>query len=187
MEVEVFISNLEQSFDGTSYEVVLEEEDLGRTLKIQIGPYEGLLIKKAMEGIQSRRPLTHDLFVSTLESLDAELSYVSIHHEEGGVYFAKLCIAIEKKYIEVDSRPSDAICIAELYGASIMVDDSLFSQSSKTRPSPKKENSLVNKAKESPLDSLELSLEKAIENEDYETAASLRDKIKNFKLNKKKK
>jgi hypothetical protein len=56
--------------------------------------------------------LTHDLLVSVVESLGAQLQDVVISELKDHTYFAKLRIRKEGELVEIDARPSDAIAVA---------------------------------------------------------------------------
>ena len=83
-----------------------------RTFPILIGIFEATSIDRRVKQYQSPRPLTHDLLVSIVESLGAELQDVVISELKEHTYFAKLRVRHEGELIEIDARPSDAIAVA---------------------------------------------------------------------------
>jgi bifunctional DNase/RNase len=82
-----------------------------------IDPAVGLSINTVMSGQTSPRPLTHDLYMLTLQAFGAKVSRVIINAVDGDVFFARLILTAEneimdRKIIELDARPSDCLAIA---------------------------------------------------------------------------
>jgi len=72
------------------------------------------------------RPLTHDLYLSTLQAFGAQVSRVVIVNMENEIYYARLILEAEneimqRKIIELDARPSDCLAIAVRSGAPVYV------------------------------------------------------------------
>ena len=98
---------------STNYAVVLGERgDGARRLPVIIGSQEAQAIAIAIEGLESSRPMTHDLFKNTLEILRAGVREVIINDLREGVFFARLVLDRDGEIIEVDSRTSDALALA---------------------------------------------------------------------------
>lgn len=94
-------------------------------LPIWIGPNEAAAIAMTMQGVVPPRPLTHDLFVSTLRSLGTHLSSVRITRLSDGVFFAELVLDDQ---VIVDARPSDAIALALRASVPVMVADQVLDE-----------------------------------------------------------
>lgn len=94
-------------------------------LPIWIGPNEAAAIAMAMQGVTAPRPLTHDLFIATLEQLGAPLRSVRITRLEDGVFYGELVLG-EQGTTVVDARPSDAIALALRAGAPVLVADAVL-------------------------------------------------------------
>ncbi len=92
--------------------VMLREVDGERSFPIVIGIFEATSIDRRMKGIQSPRPLTHDLLASVIDHLGGDLQDIFISELSEHTYFAKLRIRKDGEIIEVDCRPSDAIALA---------------------------------------------------------------------------
>lgn len=94
--------------------VILRTLGESRYLPIWIGPFEANAIALALESIQPKRPMTHDLLRSMLESLGATLARIEIHTVLDGTFHARLIVRREEtgEPTEVDARPSDAIALA---------------------------------------------------------------------------
>ena len=92
--------------------IYLKEVEGDRQFPILIGLFEATSIDRRVKKHPSPRPLTHDLLVSTVESLGAELDSVIVSELRDHTYFARLRIKVDGELVEVDARPSDAIAIA---------------------------------------------------------------------------
>jgi len=83
---------LEISLVSSHRIVVLKEPESERYLPIWIGPCEAESISVGVKGIDTPRPLTHDLMVNILDALDARLSYVYINDLADNTFFATLLV-----------------------------------------------------------------------------------------------
>ena len=113
--------------------VVLLEDEASRIVPVFVGLSEAISIYHALSGSVSPRPTTHDLFVSTLETLGARISGVLIDDLDGGVYYARLSVSINSVEREVDARPSDCMAIALRSGAPITIQEKVVLESSMER------------------------------------------------------
>ena len=178
---------------GGAYALILKEVNGNRRLPIIIGAAEAQSIALEMEGIKPPRPLTHDLIKNIITSFGSELSDIVIDELRDGTFYAKL--NIDSRLI--DSRPSDAIALAVRYGVQIFVaaavmDEASFlpeeeeeeEQQQPPAPSGKKEKSKSSPAppKMTKLEQLNSQLKDAIDKENYEKAAQLRDEIRKLEL-----
>ena len=101
--------------------VVLQREDEAAFLPIWIGLCEANAIALQMEGVSSPRPMTHDLLLSLIQSLDYSLEHVLIHTLQDNVFFARLHLrANGGRIVEIDARPSDAVALALRASAPIL-------------------------------------------------------------------
>jgi bifunctional DNase/RNase len=189
MEILGLSSNHSQS---GSFTLVMGEVEGVRRLPIVIGMFEAQAIAIEIEKIIPNRPMTHDLFKSFSDSFQFEIEKIVISEFKEGVFYAKIHSKSEKALVEIDGRPSDAIAIAVRFGAPIFCTEKVLSEAGiefaeedkeeTTKKSSKsvsgkgaapKENSL----KDFSLDKLNTMLDKAIDDEDYEKAARIRDEI----------
>jgi bifunctional DNase/RNase len=120
---------------NTPMVLLREREGRGRLLPIFIGNVEATAIHYALEEIEPPRPLTHDLFASTLENLAVTIERVVITEMREHTYYAELHLRLAGREHVVSSRPSDAIALAVRSGASIHVDDDLLDEVGQ-EPSP---------------------------------------------------
>lgn len=92
--------------------VLLREEEGGRHLPIFIGPPEATAIVYALQGMDTPRPMTHDLFTTVLDELGAELERVVITDLQEGTFYAELELRRDGTSLRISARPSDAIALA---------------------------------------------------------------------------
>ncbi|PXA02882.1 hypothetical protein DDZ13_14800 [Coraliomargarita sinensis] len=83
----------------------------------------GEAIQRAVSGEQTERPLTHDLMLTMLDGLGAEVERVVISDVQQGTFYARLILSMENelghKIVEIDARPSDSIVLALASGKPI--------------------------------------------------------------------
>lgn len=176
---------------GGAYALLLKEVYGVRRLPIIIGSFEAQSIALELEGIKPPRPLTHDLLKNVIDHLGATLSEVIIDELRDNTFFAKIKIDISSLTHEIDSRPSDAIALAVRTGTPLFVSDEVmrlasFVPSAEEQIEENADNpELAEKDSKGPkhstqetrLAQLQNQLREAIEKEDYERAAKLRDEI----------
>ena len=166
-----------------SYTIILKELDGTRALPITIGAFEAQSIALELEGVTPIRPMAHDLIKTLIYSTNIILTEVLLCDFKDGVFFSRL--VFDEEVFEIDCRPSDAIAIALRCNAPVYVSEDILEEVglesqleiSATSDAMKKVSSIAPKSK---IDALEHRLEKAIQDEDYEVAAQIRDEIKKF-------
>ncbi|HAP34817.1 MAG TPA: hypothetical protein DCQ28_02315 [Bacteroidetes bacterium] len=168
-----------------AYALILKETNGKRKLPIIIGAFEAQSIALELEGMKPPRPLTHDLMRNIIDLFAISLNEVCINELRDGTFYAKLTIEGLSETQEVDSRPSDAIALAVRYGAPIFVGEEVLNEAGiisededETEESLTKEESSPVKKPVTKIEQLQTSLKEAIEKEDYEKAAKLRDDIR---------
>ena len=92
--------------------VILTDVEGKRILPIWIGHYEANAIEMELEGIKAPRPMTHDLFKNIIDNIGGKVKKVSVCDLHSNTFYAVITISVNKKTIEIDARPSDAIAIA---------------------------------------------------------------------------
>ena len=101
----------------TNQPIVLLREDGGtRFLPIFIGSPEATAIVYALQGTETPRPMTHDLFKTVLDDLGTKVLQVVITELHDGTFFAEIEFARDGGTYRISSRPSDAIALAVRYG-----------------------------------------------------------------------
>jgi len=124
--------------------VVLLEDEQARVVPIFVGLSEAISIHHALSGELSPRPMTHDLFISVLESLSASITNVLIDDLEGGIYYARLTIKSDSKQSEIDARPSDCLALALRAKAPIEVQERVISDAGISKSDMEKLTSIDN-------------------------------------------
>ena len=120
--------------------VVLHDIDNRRALPIWIGSAEASSIIRKIENLPVTRPMTHDLIISIIEKVGFQISKVEINDVEKETYYAKIILEnTEGKFIEIDSRPSDASAIAIRVDAPIFVTANVLSNGSVSTDSSRDE------------------------------------------------
>ncbi|MCZ6652498.1 MAG: bifunctional nuclease family protein, partial [Planctomycetota bacterium] len=92
MDVRMDLARIIIRDDDEQQIIVLAERDGERQFSIVVGLYEGWAIRRRVNGVESPRPMTHDLLANIIEDLDAELEKVVIHDIREHTFFAKLVI-----------------------------------------------------------------------------------------------
>jgi uncharacterized protein len=181
--------------DVGHFALVLAEADGNRRLPIIIDGYQARAIALELEKIKPNRPMTHDLFVSIARTFGIELKEVVITELREGIFYARLTFEFEGEQYEIDSRTSDAVAIgvrfdvpiytteAVLAVAGIEVKDSESDEADDFFPGDDEAESLesaedaIEETEQDRLESLRTEMNNAINDEDYERAARLRDEI----------
>jgi len=182
-KIQVDILGLQTSpASGGAYALILKEVSGNRRLPIIIGAFEAQSIALEMEGIKPPRPLTHDLMKNLIETMGADLGEVIISELRDSTFYAKLMFDAQ----EVDARPSDAIALAVRFGSPIFVAEKVMDEAGFLPDAEEPEGGEAaspakgKEGKPNKLETLRAALKEAVEREDYEKAAQLRDEIRNI-------
>lgn len=193
IKLEILGLSSSQSQSG-SFALVLGEESRSRRLPIIIGMFEAQAIAIEMENIVSTRPMTHDLFRSFAESFHFDLEEIIINDLKDGVFYAEI-VCVDKRdgrRLSLDARPSDAVAISLRFSAPIYTYDSIMEEAGislsdmegeevreqeENQEGQDKEKE-PQRLEEMSASQLEERLQEAIEREDYEEAARIRDEMK---------
>ncbi|NBP50216.1 MAG: bifunctional nuclease family protein [Actinobacteria bacterium] len=120
--------------------MVLREVDAPRRiLPIFIGAPEAASIHHATTGIVPERPLTHDLLVGVLRSLEASLQRVVVTEVRDHTYYAELHLSVGERAVTVSCRPSDAVAVAVRTGSPIFAEADLMDEAGRAAPEPRQE------------------------------------------------
>jgi len=171
---------------GGAYALVLGEVEGNRRLPIIIGAFEAQAIALELEKIQPPRPMTHDLLRDTFEAVEVDVTEVVIDELREGTFFAKIRYRHDGEEHQLDSRPSDAVALAVRVDAPIFVAPAVLDEAGIVAEDESDISSLAEQAEETSapeeeegteLEQMQKQLEEAVEEEDYERAAELRDEI----------
>jgi uncharacterized protein len=184
-----------------AYALILNEVDGERKLPIVIGAFEAQSIAIALEKeIKPPRPLTHDLFKNFAERFDIVVKQVIIHKLVDGVFYSSIICERDKIEEIIDARTSDAIALALRFAAPIFTYKNILDKAGiylkgNNAEGDKDLNELdgvlstpdtfgleeSNQSGETyakhSLSELHQLLEGAVNDEDYEKAAKIRDEI----------
>lgn len=183
-KVQLVVLGLSASPASTNaYALIMKEVDGERRLPIIIGGFEAQAIALEMEGVLPPRPMTHDLIKNLIDKFGANLSEVHINDLNDGTFYAKLLF--DSLGIEVDARPSDAVAIAIRCNAPIFVNDNILDETGivpqEEAPNEPETSDEFMKSAEKPkskVEQLQIQLDKAVNDENYEKAAEIRDELK---------
>ena len=199
IKLEILGLSSSQSQTG-SFALVLGETEGNRRLPIIIGMFEAQAIAIEIEKIIPNRPMTHVLFKSFASTFHFHVDEIVISDLKEGVFFAKIICTDGLKKTEIDARPSDAIAIGLRFDSPIFTYENILAEAgivltdeeeeeekekekAETRESKakvKKEASSSRKSedyKNYSVEKLNELLKDAIDKEDYERAAKIRDEL----------
>ncbi|HEY8513604.1 MAG TPA: bifunctional nuclease family protein [Cyclobacteriaceae bacterium] len=192
IKLEILGLSSSQSQAG-SFALVLGETEGNRRLPIIIGMFEAQAIAIEIEKIIPNRPMTHDLFKSFANNFHFTVEEIIISDLKEGVFFAKIVCSDGLKKIEIDARPSDAIAIGLRFDspiftyenilaeAGIVLTDEAEEEKAETEKAPaqraRRESPRKDDLKNYSVERLNELLKEAIDKEDYERAAKIRDEL----------
>ena len=172
-----------------AYVLILGDKLSQRRLPIVIGGSEAESIAVGIEKHKSGRPHTHDLFLRFAKEFGIEIMEVVINRFRDGIYYAMLVCKQGDDLTMIDARPSDAIAISVRVGCDIYAYESVMEEAGIVMEDMEKQetdesgDSHINKGvSQTSLDLLDLEtledlLQEAIDDEDYQKAAEIRDEI----------
>ncbi|MCX7038806.1 MAG: bifunctional nuclease family protein [Spirochaetes bacterium] len=178
--------------------VLVRPLGLDVAVPIFIAPLEAQSILIGLGSVKMPRPLTHDLLITVLENLEATVNRVEITALREGTYYAKLILESSGSEITIDARPSDCLALAVRMKCPIYIDEAVVDEAGisvkmveeKNREAKQEESSeqarettdavteILPLAQEAEMAGLRKRLDAAIEEENYEEAARLRDRIR---------
>jgi bifunctional DNase/RNase len=168
--------------------ILLKSREDNRALPIFIGQLEAQSIIIALSDARPVRPLTHDLIKTMLEDLSCSIVRVEVCDLINDTFYGKIIIEHNGLPVEFDSRPSDAIALAvrtqaPIFVAAKVMDEAkiIIEENETVTEEAKTEDDPVPVAQAGPVaqvEDLKQQLDKAINQEQYEEAAKLRDLIR---------
>jgi bifunctional DNase/RNase len=176
-----------------SFALVLGESKGKRRLPIIIGMFEAQAIAIEIEKIMPNRPMSHDLFKSFAHEFDYTIKEIVISDLKEGVFFAKIVCESQDKIVEIDARPSDAIAIGLRFKAPIFTYETILAEAgiefsgeeeeelgdikTELMGEKKKKEKKPESLKDHSIEKLNELLKSAIDQENYERAAKIRDEL----------
>lgn len=108
--------------------VLLKETTGERYLPIWIGAVEATAIAFALQGIETPRPMTHDLLRDILTETQVQVERILVSELKDRTFFATIQMHRDGRSSEVSSRPSDAIALAVRINAPIFAAEDVLDQ-----------------------------------------------------------
>ena len=192
-EMEVIAVQLEPN---SSHPLVwLKDKDQTVFLPIAIGNFEAIAISLALHDEPPPRPISYDLLCAIMDGFNVRVEQVLVSALRDETFFAEITIVRDGESVVIDSRPSDALALALRVDAPVFVADQVIAEAGLSVEQDVSfegdENiaALVRSAgaddatEEAPdqvtqqVDALKARLQEAVELEEYEEAARLRDEI----------
>lgn len=186
-KVELVIQNITNSqAEAGAFALLLGEVEGSRQLPVIIGASEAQAMMIFVKGIKPPRPLTHALFASCLDALGVSLLRVLIYKVDNGVFYSYIYLKADEAIIRVDARTSDAVAMALRMKAPIFIyEEILESEHLRTGSEAFQKNPLEDipdpdayeSFREFSINMLYRELIDAVNSENYERAARIRDEI----------
>lgn len=189
-QVKILGLSYSQSQSG-SYVVVLSEKKGMRKIPVIIKPADAQQIAVKLEGIKSARPLTHDLFKSMTDIFSISLKGIHIYSLLEGIFYSKMVLTNGFEDYDVECTIGDGLALSLVYKCPIWVNEDIIDSSGiiinddGTQPEDSEEETETETKVNITVEDLQHMMENAIENEEYEIAAQLRDRISKMKDEKK--
>jgi bifunctional DNase/RNase len=174
-----------------SYVLVLSEKKGNKKIPLIIKPTEAQRIALDLEGIKSPRPLTHDLVKSVTDAFGIDVQEVFIYSLAEGIFYTKIIASNGIEEVEIECTGGDGIALSVIYKCPIYVTTEILDSvgiviaddGSGLSHDLDDEGEIYDSPKEISIsiEDLEHMMNDAIENEEYEIAAEIRDRISKLK------
>ena len=188
-KVKLNIVGLSSGQSNGSYTLILGEEHGKRKLPIIIGSFEAQAIAIEIEKIVPFRPMTHDLFLNFARTFGVNIVEVEIYNLVDGVFHAKLICEVDGETREIDARTSDSIALAVRFKCPIYTHEHIMAEAAMIFTEDMTEDDMIemdefnnesrgsNEIGRLSDEELEQKLTEALQVEDYQRAAILRDEL----------
>ena len=113
--------------------IYLSESGGSRGFQIVIGNNEACEIHRVVHGVESKRPLTHQLTLSAIEALGGRIDSIDIVDLKLNTFYAQIVLQTrDHEPAVIDARPSDAIALALRAKCRIRVAEEVLAEASRT-------------------------------------------------------
>lgn len=165
---------LSKASDDRAYVMILKERDGIRKILVVIGYAEAQAVAFAMKGIETKRPITHDLFKNFADALGTAMQCVTINKISDGTFYSNMLFRKGEELCEIDARTSDAVAVALRFNAPIYIEEDLLE-----RVSIRDEwNGAISiPITVADIDTLRNVMDKAVKDENYELALKIKEEI----------
>jgi bifunctional DNase/RNase len=153
-----------------------------RAVPIFIGQLEAQSILFGLASVPVPRPMTHDLLISVMEKANITVDRVEITDLKDRTFYSRLLLKQGMKKMVVDSRPSDSLGIASRVRCPIFIAESIVDEAGVAVNLISEDEVQLNVGDpvQQERERLEGELQKAVDEENYEEAARLRDRLKDL-------
>lgn len=166
---------LQRASNDKFYIAILREKEGMRSLPILVGLLEAQAIAMYLREVSTERPMLHDLLANIADAFAVHIREVYIYKVKNGVFYSYLVCEQHGQIVNVDARTSDAIAVALHRGCPICIDEELLNTQCMHDEGGGAYSMPITIMDTNVLRSV---LQTAIEREDYELAAHLRDVIR---------
>lgn len=151
-----------------------------RAVPIFIGQLEAQSILIGLGKVPMPRPLTHDLMITIIEKLGMNIERIEINDLKDATFYARIITKQGMKKFVFDSRPSDALSLATRIKCPVYIAEYIVDEASIPLSMISDSDQMSQSVSSSVLEELQRTLEAAVEEENYEEAARIRDRIREF-------
>lgn len=160
-----------------AYALLLKQHQGELCIPIVVGVSEAQSILSRLENIIPPRPLTHDLMLSLFHAFGISLDEVLIYKFSEGVFMSRLKLSNNEHNLELDSRTSDAVALALRTNAPIYTTQEVLDKTGFTLKDDEKAKRAKRSINDLSVEELKMRLNRAVELEKYELAASIQKTI----------
>ena len=126
---EVELYRIVHSDQSPECQMYLREKDKGRVFPVIIAMNEMAEIHRKVHGVETRRPMTHDIFRALMKQAGVELESVEITELKDDVFYARMNFRGEGgRSFALDARPSDAVAVATGVGARLLANETILDE-----------------------------------------------------------
>lgn len=200
VQLEIMMLAESVTFNNT-YSLVLGEKNGNKRFSIVIGKPEAQAIALSLDGLNPSRPLTHDLMQKSFQVFNIDIIEVIITDIKEGIFYAVVVCKKGEIIVDIDSRTSDALALALRFNCPIYANQKVIDEVGSAVDEIEKQtieqfeeeleeelrgftesstiDDLVNK---NPFEAYNITqltdmMNKALEEENYEYAAQIRDEL----------
>ncbi len=192
-KVELMVTNIRMSeTEAGTYDLTMHTRDGAHGFTAHIGTAEGRAVMLELKNIRTNRPMTHDLFAALLGALEVKILRVLIYRVENNVFYAFIFLRQGNRVLRADARTSDAVILAMKTGAPVYAykdlvtsiesgDSSYYDVDAIKADEAEEHDKGIMLLGDKYVEILEKQLQDAVQREDYESAAKLRDIINSMR------
>ena len=166
MDVLMELSRILITEFGDQQVIFLKEKGGERSFPILIGTAEALAIDRRLKGVQTPRPMTHELLANVIDAMGGTIDHITINDIRDHTFIATLFIRRDSEVLAVDSRPSDAIALGTAFDTPIYVAEHVLNNVLNEGGTTQERLELLRKRREMLRQGIE-ELSRRLEDEDF--------------------